>query len=412
MGKWHSRICDWCDEHYEGYGEKYCSPECTGAAKTALSKGIEVPHNADKPVTLERREDGTALAVARSSDIRTIDDLIEAAPIDTEVWDVERWVCNKWEVAGKTPEGRFIKEELWQVKAWLRLKLTSENFLPPPIHIEIPYISRAKYRKERGFCSIHFGDEHIPFHDPRAINLLYQVMEIVDPDIVIAHGDVLDCTEVSDYEKDPFNRIGLNEELRLGAMHLGTVKALSERAERTYFLGNHEDRIRRTIWKLAAGRAAGEILTLPDVRDALDLSSLMGLGDDWDVVTYPQSKVLFDRLIVKHGNLLGPRSGASALKEYSTYGKSGMSGHSHRRGVYEHRDHNGFHAWWEIGLLGMIRHDYVAFADWQQGFAVVRWSDDRTEFAVEEVRIHEGVAYFRGDRYEGDSKTFDELSTP
>ena len=94
-------------------------------------------------------------------------------------------------------------------------------------------------------------------------------------------------------------------------------------------------------------------------------------------------------------------SGASAKAEYSKYNKGGMSGHTHRRGVYEHRDYNGTQAWWEMGLLGTIREDYVAHADWQQGFNVVTWSADRKQFGVEEIRIHDGVGYFRGKRYTG-----------
>jgi hypothetical protein len=29
----------------------------------------------------------------------------------------------------------------------------------------------------------------------------------------------------------------------------------------------------------------------------------------------------------------------------------------------------------------------------------VTWSDDRTQFGVEEVRIHDGEAFFRGKKY-------------
>jgi hypothetical protein len=32
---------------------------------------------------------------------------------------------------------------------------------------------------------------------------------------------------------------------------------------------------------------------------------------------------------------------------------------------------------------------------------VITWADDRENFAVERVRIFDGVAYWRGRRYEG-----------
>lgn len=128
------------------------------------------------------------------------------------------------------------------------------------------------------------------------------------------------------------------------------------------------------------------------------------------MVDYPRHDVLFDRLILTHGEVVRSGSGESAKAEYRKYGKSGMSGHTHRRGVYEHRDYNGFHAWWELGCLCLIRDDYTTFPDWQQGFAVVTWSDDRSEFAVEEIRIHEGKAWFRGRLLTGDSKLFGDLA--
>lgn len=51
--------------------------------------------------------------------IVTLDALLANANIDLAVWDVERFVVNKWEVGAKDPRGRIIVEPLYQVKAWL-----------------------------------------------------------------------------------------------------------------------------------------------------------------------------------------------------------------------------------------------------------------------------------------------------
>ncbi len=65
----------------------------------------------------------------RSQRIRTLDDLIAAAEIDLSVWEIERYVINKWEVGARADvrDGagsgvQVVTEPLWQVKAWLRRK--------------------------------------------------------------------------------------------------------------------------------------------------------------------------------------------------------------------------------------------------------------------------------------------------
>jgi transposase len=57
--------------------------------------------------------------------IHTLDDLLEYCEVDTETWDVERFLCNKWEVGIKKGEGDAAHvevEPLYQVKVWLKKK--------------------------------------------------------------------------------------------------------------------------------------------------------------------------------------------------------------------------------------------------------------------------------------------------
>jgi len=57
--------------------------------------------------------------------IHTLPQLLDYCQVDTQVWEVERFQVNKWEVGAKIgPEGaeRVDVEQLFQVKAWLRRK--------------------------------------------------------------------------------------------------------------------------------------------------------------------------------------------------------------------------------------------------------------------------------------------------
>lgn len=55
--------------------------------------------------------------------IHTLEELVEYCRIDLDVWEVERWIANKWEMASKHPEsGDVTVTPLYQVKATLRRK--------------------------------------------------------------------------------------------------------------------------------------------------------------------------------------------------------------------------------------------------------------------------------------------------
>ena len=70
-------------------------------------------------VVVDETKNKRTITSKKSNRIKTLDDLIEACEIDTEVWEIERYIVNKWEV-GSTIEGRVIVEPLFQIKAWLR----------------------------------------------------------------------------------------------------------------------------------------------------------------------------------------------------------------------------------------------------------------------------------------------------
>lgn len=62
---------------------------------------------------------GATIETPRSSRIKTIDDLIDHCKIDLNVWEIERYVVNKWEV-GSNVDGQIIVEPLFQIKAYLK----------------------------------------------------------------------------------------------------------------------------------------------------------------------------------------------------------------------------------------------------------------------------------------------------
>lgn len=82
-------------------------PKCTGVIRT---KGCASCHACGRMVAAPKmgeigrngvKSDGDTAEIAQltSEPVRTLDDLIRVCQIDTAVWEVERWVANKWEQA-------------------------------------------------------------------------------------------------------------------------------------------------------------------------------------------------------------------------------------------------------------------------------------------------------------------------
>ena len=65
---------------------------------------------------------------SRGDRIRTLEDLLVLAQVDTRVWFVERHVINKYEMGVKNPvTGEVTVQELLQIKAWLKRRTAELN---------------------------------------------------------------------------------------------------------------------------------------------------------------------------------------------------------------------------------------------------------------------------------------------
>lgn len=88
-------------------------------------KEVTAPQKTETPESsFTVKGDSASLSMAVTKPIRTLEQLIKVAEIDTEVWEIERYTCNKWEVAGYNRDNdQFTVQELWQVKATLKKRV-------------------------------------------------------------------------------------------------------------------------------------------------------------------------------------------------------------------------------------------------------------------------------------------------
>jgi hypothetical protein len=125
--------------------------------------------------TLQEEEEETGISTDFKSDsgtiegkrVKSLDDLIKACDIDLEVWEIERYVSNKWEVGAKNAQKEIAVTPLYQIKAWLRKKRVdaSESAVKALLEEFRQYVSpvpRFTYSKQEQCAAIiNLYDAHI-----------------------------------------------------------------------------------------------------------------------------------------------------------------------------------------------------------------------------------------------------------
>lgn len=140
-----------------------CNAQCIRKNKYCSQAHLVESREARKPPTpptetetVRESGDSREISKAVADRVRTLDDLIRVCEIDTDTWEVERWVCNKWDTAmapktigtskhwarGSTVP---IVTPIFQVKVWLRRKV----FLITVREELAQVVERAKGRMSR-----------------------------------------------------------------------------------------------------------------------------------------------------------------------------------------------------------------------------------------------------------------------
>jgi predicted phosphodiesterase len=247
------------------------------------------------------------------------------------------------------------------------------------------------------FTALAYGDSHIPFHDPAALKLVQAVAKDLKPDVLIHMGDLVDAWQISRFDKDPTRNDSLQDNIDEARQHLAEMALVVPKSRRILLEGNHENRLTRLIWGLfGAARELPKLRLFTQHMTWPTLLELDAIGWEW-VGDREQTKTsLLPRIIAKHGTVVRKWSGATARGEWEKYGRSGVSGHTHRLGDFLHRDSNGVARWLETGCTCLLDPPYGTDFDWAQGCAVLTWSGDRHVMSAEVLSFREGRVLWRG----------------
>lgn len=245
------------------------------------------------------------------------------------------------------------------------------------------------------------GDWQIPFHDKRALSILYNFIEEHKPARIVLNGDIVDFYDFSRFGKDPQAASKVDKELRTTRDYLYKLREIAPHAVIDFIEGNHEHRIGANL-----SLKAPEYLASKEISKALSLEELLHL--DKLKIKYIRSyasKTKWASTYTKVGNIyvghfkkVNGHGGYTAKALVDALGVPVIQAHTHRLGWSPRTTLDGrIIEGWEGGCLCKLRAEYTSTANWQHGFLVINFDRGRTH--VTPIPIRKYVAFYGGKKY-------------
>lgn len=233
---------------------------------------------------------------------------------------------------------------------------------------------------------LRLSDIHYPFHDEAALEAAINHGIKLDPTILLLAGDIMDCHDLSSYDRDPRARY-TETEIEMMVGELAQFRKLFPKARIVWMEGNHENRLQRYLL-----RKAPDLFGIP----MLDIPGLLTMKGGADTMT--GIEWVNDSRIVRTGNLAhihgheyrGGGGVNPARWLFLKTGENTMMGHCHR--TSEHSEPNQSRkqiACWSTGCLSELAPKYMRHTKWNHGFATIE-VDSTGDFEVSNHRIING----------------------
>lgn len=344
-----------------------------------------------------------------STQIKSIEQLLEACNVDMDKWILKSQKVNAWNA--QTKEGELAT--LFQVKGYLEKKVPDVQRIPVVQPIVIPNPpKRIVSDRVPANRSLVIGDAQIGFnchidgtwetyHDVRAMDIVLQVVADNQFDNIVLLGDFLDCTEASKYTQKPEFAGTMQKSINTLGAFIYSLRELAPSSKIVFMAGNHERRLQSSMidnLKYAYGLTAYK-----DDLPVMSLSKLLALDAiDVEVIEdYPSGTFwIGNNLKIIHGEFV------SVSKELSSSDTHTIMGHIHRRatdsrsifmkdGIKQISIHS-------IGCLCKIDGTVPGVnsrPSWQQGGAIVEHVENHV--SINHFSIENGVCVLAGKKYVG-----------
>jgi len=284
-------------------------------------------------------QENTATATIRGSEshVKTLDELIEACEIDTDIWEIYKWLANKWDMTNKYGE----RYQNWQVKAQM-VRLKPINVFPElqPVHIDIKSIPRKEIRTDKPYRVMTIGDPHfgydkdldgnlIPYHNEEVLSTALRIFEDGDFDCLVWAGDIIDCNEWSDkFIRMPEFVKTTQPALNEAAQWIARFIAVNPEADFIALEGNHDYRIEKYVINALSQAYQLKPGDSPESEPVMGISNLLGLKRMG--VEYKEEHVIGSTKFV-HGGIARKGGGSTAKATLENTITSVVFAHVHRR---------------------------------------------------------------------------------
>ena len=259
------------------------------------------------------------------------------------------------------------------------------------------------------------GDLHIPYQDDRVLRIVLKAVKDMAPDEVVIIGDLLNVGDYSKWKNDLQN-LEWDKEVQEAKKFLKSLakigmvrRSVGLTPQKTVWMGgNHEGRVSRYLEKYPL---AAQLIGKWNWAEQFGLDKL---GIKWvpcDRFHEPMPYVPCNGkclLTLMHGALFRKHSAFTAKGHAELLGKSSLTGHCHRGGVYYwtsgvpgHRDLHVAAENFCLCRLDGSSESRTLIRDWHHGFSIVHIRPRDGWFHIEPVPIVDYKFVVNGRFYHG-----------
>lgn len=232
-------------------------------------------------------------------------------------------------------------------------------------------------------------DIHLPYHHSESLNIAIKELQDKRIDTLILNGDIIDCYQLSDFDKNP-TRDGIKYEIEVLCHFLSDLQKAFPKTKIIYKFGNHEDRWERFVLRKSPAIWGFECFELKNLI-AIEYKRIFDKVLDIDFVTHKRV-IDIGPLGVMHGHEWreGTFSPVNPARGYYMRAKTSViAGDKHQTSEHITKDMNGkIIGAWSIGCLCDLNPEYMPLNNHNHGFAFVHTLGE--EFEVRNYKIING----------------------
>ena len=251
-------------------------------------------------------------------------------------------------------------------------------------------VDHEPWKGKKIFTQMVIADIHAPYQDDAAIAIMLEILHDAQPDSLINLGDMVDCYTLSDFLRDPNRKESLQDEIDIARGINLMLRQAAPNATIDQFEGNHEERLRRALWR--AEKTQAVVFQLTNLRREATwpkLLDLEGVGINW----HPTGTIaeIAPNFFAHHGDCKGD--------PMTKFQVNGISGHIHKFMMRTSRTVKEQIEWFTCPTLGTLNPEYDCHPQWQNGFWFLTHDIEAGTRTAEPVRIQDGSALFKGRKY-------------